>query len=192
MGSLYSRNTASTAVNRLCLNVVLLQQQILWPAVMEVDRRTGQSTWHSRAVKTFHKNSEWNPDWHAPSIQNKWLLLTCPIGTYILIAGRYQRLLWGFQYPPLKTARPLTAIFQDCQQYHRLCSHINSFPTATELDHWHQSSFINSPRWVVLSFCLFFFIIDWLGLRKGEWIYRPIPNSQASFSLNYSHWQLHL
>lgn len=83
--SVQQKHSASTVVNRHCLNVVLLQQQILRAAVIEGDRRTGQSTWHSRAVKTFHKNSEWNPDWHAPSIQNKWLLLTCPIGTYILI-----------------------------------------------------------------------------------------------------------
>lgn len=85
---------------------------------------------------------------------------------------------------------PDWCIFQDYQQYHGLCSPISSFPNATKMDHQHQSSFIYSPPWVVLRFGAFFLMIG--GLRKGEQIYRLIPNPQANFALNCSHWQLHL
>lgn len=62
-------------------------------------------------MKTFHKNSKCNPHRHAPNIQSKWLLLTCPIGTHFLSARMYQQLLWEFRYPLVKTSRPLTSAF---------------------------------------------------------------------------------
>lgn len=83
-------------------------------------------------MKTFFKTSKCNPDRHAPNIQNKQLLLTCPIGTYIFVSAATV----GIPICYTKNYKtPDWCIFQDYQQYDGLCSHISSFPKAPELDH---------------------------------------------------------